>query len=543
MRLRSAARPAKLPALLTTVLTGALLGTTLACSAPSEPGTSSGGGDEKSMVLADGSEYDTLNPLLGFGDGVGQFYDGLITYDADLSVRPALAAEVPKPREGGKKWTVRLRKGVKFHDGSDFDAADVVATYRAALNPKSGSTVRSDYAMIDTVTAQGSDQVTFTLRYAYTPFVHRLRLGILPSEKLPEGQPLEKSTLNTEPIGTGPYELAEWRKGDRLVLAANDDYWGGRPKLDRVTVVSVPDDNTRAQRMRNGDFDATVLPPTLTESFEKTDDARVLTAKTVDGRDVMLPMHNPVTGDRAIRLALNHAVDRAGMVKAALAGHGQPAYTPIPTTMKEYADPRATFDHDPGQAERELDAAGWKVGKDGIRVKGKQRARFNLLYPADDSLRKALATAVASDARKVGIEVELSGLGWEAIQPRMDRDAVLMGGGSPFDADLQTYGQVASSEAGNGYNNPGSYDNPNVDAALDRARRTADEAARAKQYRAMGRELIKDPARVYLVNLEHTYVLRGEWKGYRPVLEGHIHDATGWGPWWNLRQWERADDS
>lgn len=318
--------------------------TVAGCSNPSDPdGTTAAGSGATTMVLADPYEDPTLNPLLGYGDGTGgKFYEGLVGYQADLTLRPQLATELPKASADGLTWTAKLRSGVKFHDGTAFGAEDVEQTFRTLLDPKSAATIASEYAMVDSVQGKG-DTVTFRLKFPYASFPHLLTLGIPPSERLTPGRSLESSPLNTQPVGTGPYELAEWRKGDRLVMRANDEYWGTHAKLGTVTVVFVPDDNTRAQRMRNGDFDGTVLPPALAKGFERATDFTVYAHKTADHREVMLPMKNAVTGDLAIRKALNLAVDRQGMVDAVLAGYGSPASVPVPEVLTKYANPQARW--------------------------------------------------------------------------------------------------------------------------------------------------------------------------------------------------------
>jgi len=512
------------------------LGVLTACTTPSgTSGTSAPDGTH--IVLAVSSEPDTLNPLLGYGaEGTSKIFDGLLAYQADRSLRPALAADLPEPSADGLSWTVRLRQDVKFHDGSTFDAEDVVATYTAALDPAYASTVRSDYAMITKVEQLGPHEVRFDLAYPYSALPHKLTLGILPSEALAEPAPLDRSPINTAPVGTGPYRLGEWRQGDRMVLEANESYFDGVPQVREITVVFAPDDNTRAQRVRAGEIDGAELPPHLAGTFEDLDGYQVISHRSADYRVVALPMNHPVAGDRAVRLALNHAVNRQGMVDAVLAGKGVPAHTIIPGALAEYVEPGAEFRYDPAEAERILDAAGWVKGPDGLRSRNGQTARFTLMYPAHDSVRKDLAQAFASDAKAIGVEVLLEGLGWEAIEPRMGTDAVLLGDGSPFDPDLRAYSMLHSSYAGNGFNNPGGYNNPQVDAALDAARRTTDQAQRVAAYRAMQRAYLEDPGMVFLVFLDHTYVLREGWEGYQSVIEPHNHGVT-WGPWWNIEDW------
>jgi peptide/nickel transport system substrate-binding protein len=502
-----------------------------ACAAP--PGQTA----EDGLVLADPYEDESLHPLMGFGeDGMSKIFDGLVTHDAQRRPRPALATAVPAPSVDGKVWTARLRPGVTFHDGSSFGAEDVVATYRTLLDPKAASPVATSYGMLAGVRQSGPDTVEFRLRHPYAPFAHKLTLGIVPSEALTGGK-LQSSPFNGRPVGTGPYRFAEWRRGERLVLTANDRHWAGPPRIKRVTVVFVPDDNTRAQRMRRGDFDGTVLPPALAGTFSGTAGTTVYAHDSADYRGVMLPQKHPVTGDLAIRRALNLAVDRDGMIRALLAGRGRPAFGPVPQVLGEFADPAAVFRHDPAEAGRILDAAGWRPGPGGVRVRDGRPARFTLMYPADDSVRKALAGGFASDAAKAGVKVDLVGLGWDAIEPRMKRDALLMGGGTPLDPDSVAYGVLHSSQAEDGYNNPGSYRDATVDAELDKGRRSPDRQVRAAAYRAVQRRLMENPPWVFLVFLQHTYVMRGQWSGYQPVVDPHVHGVMTWGPWWNLEKW------
>lgn len=508
------------------------------CAVPEGAGSETG---DDGLVLAEAYEEESLHPLLGHGqEGASKIFDGLFDYGADRMPRPELAAGPPRKSGDGSSWTVPLRRNVEFHDGSRFAADDVVATYRALADPRYAATVSSEYEMIDSVHAVDDHTVRFDLAHPYSPFSHKLTLGIVPAESLAEPEPLENSPLGSRPIGTGPYRLIEWRKGDRMVLTANDRYWGRRPEVRTITAVFAGDDNTRAQRLRAGEFDGASLPPALADTMRDLEGYRVVHHRTADYRSITLPSRHPVTGDGAVRRALNHAVDREGMIDAIVGGHGVASSTPIPPALDELHEPKATFSFDRAKARRILDRAGWREGSDGVRVRGRTHAAFTLMYPADDSVRKLFAQAFASDAKAVGIDVTLEGLGWEAIDPRMGRDAVVLGGGNPFEPDLVAYPLLHSSYAGDGYNNPGHYSSPAVDAALDRSRRAGTPAARADAFRDMQRAFHDDPGFVFLAFLDHSYVLRRDaWRGYRPVVEPHIHGLT-WGPWWNVQNWTRG---
>ncbi|WP_374727375.1 ABC transporter substrate-binding protein [Haloactinomyces albus] len=513
---------------------------TLALAGCSTP-TRDRGNDPGSMLLADGYEPDSLNPLLGYAHaGAAKFYDGLMSFDGNGSLLPALAAEPPQSTPDARSWTVKLRRGVTFHDGTPFDAEDVVATYRAAIDPAYASTVSSDYAMLADVTAVDAHTVRFDLNIPYAPWPARMVLGIVPKEKLAEPAPLTDSELNTAPVGTGPYRLVEWRQGERMVWEGNPDHWDGKPRIGRITVVFATDDNTRAQRVQAGEFDGTVLPPLLADRLGGNG-YRTVHHRTADYRSITLPSEHPVTGDPAIRMALNHAANREGMLQALLGGHGKPAYTPMPPSMERFHEPTARFDFDRQRAERILDDAGWRPGSDGVRRRGGQRARFTLMYFADDSLRKQLARAFASDAAAVGVEVRIAGVDRTAAAERIGTDAIVLGSGNPLDPDLQMYSGLHSSVIGTGtYNNPARYRNARVDEALDGGRRALDPAERARFYKQAQKAFVADPGLVYLAFIDHSYVLRtGVWTGYEPVVEPHTHGTT-WGPWWNVEDWKPA---
>ncbi|MET9827823.1 ABC transporter substrate-binding protein [Streptomyces sp. NPDC006385] len=508
-----------------------------ACSAPGGSGAGSGnGGTADSVVIGVASEPDTLSPLLGYGkDGNSKIFDGLLARDADLKLRPALAKALPDVGDGGRTYTYTLREGVEFSDGEPLTSADVVFTYRTILDGKTNNSSRSELEAIKEVRADGDDKVVFTLKYPYAPFADRTVLPIVPEHVAGEQDP-NTGPFNTEPIGTGPYVLADWRKGEKLTFKANPHYWGGAPKVKTVTMAIVEDDDVRATRLRSGDLDGAVLPPNLAATFEGDSGRKTYQAKSYDYRTVTLPTAHKVTGDRAIRRALDAAVDREAMVDKILDGAGRPAYGPLPVGDPWFAK-GIERSQDLAAANRVLDAAGWKAGDDGIRAKDGRRAAFTLLHPSGDKVRQDHALAYASDAKKAGIEVKVESATWEVIEPRMRNDAVLAGFGSTGDPDFGLYTMLHSSLAGDGFNNMGRYDNPAVDEALDTGRRSQDKAARKAAYDTLQRELVKDPGYTFLTHIDHVYVLADRWDGLSTQVEPHEHGFAS-GPWWNLQDWQ-----
>ncbi|MEU3655506.1 ABC transporter substrate-binding protein [Streptomyces sp. NPDC032161] len=507
-----------------------------ACSKPSGPdGGGSGSGAGDSAVVGIAYEPDSLSPLLGYGkDGNSKIFDGLLTLDADMKLRPALATALPEVSADGLTYTYRLRKGVKFSDGKPFGAKDVVFTYRTILDPRTNNASRTELDALKSVEAGGEDTVVFHLKYPYAPFAQRTVLPIAP-EHVAAGQDVNTGAFTTHPVGTGPYLLTKWSKGEKLSFRANPDYWGGAPKVKKFTMVIIKDDDVRATRLRSGELDGAILPPNLAKGFARDGGMKTYAATTYDNRNVTLPTHNKVTGDLAIRRALDIAVDRQAMVDSILNGEGRPAYGPVPTDS-EWFTKGTERAHDPAAAKKILDDAGWKPGKDGIRVKDGVRAAFPLWYLTGDKLRQDHALAYASDAKKAGIDITTESGTWEVIEPRMKQDAVLAGGGSPADPDFDQYSMLKSSLAGEGFNNMGWYENKTVDQALEQGRRSGDKATRKAAYDTVQRELVKDPGYTFLTHIDHLYVVKDRFGALTTQVEPHDHGlATG--PWWNVEDW------
>ncbi|MEJ3749626.1 ABC transporter substrate-binding protein [Actinomycetes bacterium KLBMP 9797] len=517
-----------LAAVLAAVLTGGLV----ACGSPDETSRA-----RDAIVLGAASEPDSLNPVLGYAvDGGSKLFDGLVAFDEKLQVAPALAERLPQVSVDGLTVTYTLRSGITFHDGSPLTAEDVVFTYRAVLDPKTDSTLRSAFDALAEVTATDARTVAFRLKYPYAPFVKRTTLGIVPTEPL-SGVDINTADFNREPVGTGPYRLESWTSGDKMVLVANDDYWGGAPAVKRVTIAFIADDNVRAARLRSGELDGADLPAKIADRFDDTTGYRRYDVPSADYRIVNLPLDNPVTSDVAIRRALDYAVDRKALVDTVQGGQGTPGFglvSPAATGWYEPSLSRAEA-ADGDRAAQILDAAGWTLGSDGIRVKDGRRAAFTLMYTASDTLRKDLATAVASDARRVGLDVTLAGLDWAAISPRLGKDAVIYGGGTPYDPDYELYDMLHSSLAGKGWSNPGRYRNPTVDGLLEQARSSNDEAERVSLYKRVQTTVAGDVPDIGLLFIHHTYLLRDAWAGVTPRTEAHEHFLNGL--YWNLDDW------
>ncbi|MGH3439637.1 MAG: ABC transporter substrate-binding protein [Sciscionella sp.] len=509
-----------------------LLALTAGCTGPGPTGKVPANGT--SMVLAVGAAPVTLDPLAGYAPhGAAKIFDGLLEYQRDGSLRPALAAAMPEPAADGRSWTVKLRTGVKFSDGSAFGAADVVATYRALLNPRTASPLRSKYSMLSGVRLVDATTVRFDLAYPYLPFQNLLVLGILPSESLARPRPVATSPQRTHPVGTGPYQVVSFQPGKKLVLKANRGYFSGAPKVTKVTVLLGQSDAVRAREVRQGKVDGTPVPATMAKHLGQADSYQVIRQRSAEFRAVSLPARGAVTGDLAMREALNYAADRKSIVDGPLAGAGSVASTPITDVQPEFSEPSATFAFDKAKAQTLLQQGGWQEGADGVRARHGVRAAITLDYRQGDTVARALASAFAHDAAGVGVSVTPHAIASASLAGRAGHDAELISAGNPFDPGLCVYPLLHTGGAANHMG----YSDAAVDTVLDTARRERDPGQRAVEFRQLQREYLADPAMVVLARLDHSYLQRDGWKGYQAVTDAGDSAPFTWGPWWNLRQW------
>ncbi|MDQ0093814.1 ABC transporter substrate-binding protein [Paeniglutamicibacter psychrophenolicus] len=515
--------------------------------APAAPGSGREGPAQPSLALLTAALPETLNPLAGFdNNGTGKINESLYTLtgspDHLPQITPLLAADEPTVSADARTWTVPLRQDARFSDGTTFDAADVVASYKAIMDPASASPVLGTLSNVVDVKALDPHTVEFTLRESQVSFKTAMLIGIAPSETIEPGQRVEESTLNRKPVGTGPY-LVDSIGPSRLVLVANPEYRDGEVALKRVTYEAAPDDNARAQRMLAGEFDGTVLPPRLAATFAANPAFEQVTATSADWRGLSLPADNPLTSDPKVRLALNLGVDRQGLVDGVLAGTGRPAHTFVPAEYGDAFDPAAVFAHDPARAAQLLDEAGWVLGDDSMRSKDGAPAAFTLMYNPGDQLRRDLSLAFSAQMKQLGIDVPVEAATFEMAEPRVGTDAIMLGGGdTPYDVDTQLYKMLHSSYPATGayYDNPSRFADPAMDRALETGRTTLDEAKRAAAYREVARLYVTEPSMVLLAFIDHTYIQRTSvseaWTGTGTLLEPHDH-GTAWGPWVKIGQW------
>lgn len=506
--------------------------TTTACSSG---GATAGPAPTELRLAIGGESEEGYDPTLGWGRyGNPLFQSTLLTRDAELGITNDLATSHAVSPDG-LVWTVDIRTDARFSDGEPVTTRDVAYTFNTAA--KSGGT--TDVTVLEEAVAVDEDTVELRLTRPQSTFVNRLvSLGIVPEHA-------HGPDYARKPVGSGPFVLEQWDEGQQLIVRRNDDYYGRKPAFERVVFVFTGEDASLAAA-RSGQVDVAALPSSLASA--EMPGMKLHAVESVDNRGIMFPYQpatgrttadghpigNAVTSDRAVRRAVNLALDRDALVDGVLNGHGSPATGPV-DGLPWYEQATAVADNDPDAARRLLEEAGWRdTDGDGTRERDGVKAEFTLLYPATDSLRQGLALAVADMLKPIGVAVTAKGESWEVIRTRMHADAVLFGWGSHDPTEM--YNLYSSKQAGTELWNPGFYTNPEVDAALDAAMAATDPDEATRRWKDAQRHFgpAADAAWAWLVNLDHTYFVDSCLDVGPAQVEPHGH---GWPITWGITGW------
>jgi peptide/nickel transport system substrate-binding protein len=321
-------------------------------------------------------------------------FDSLVWMDSELRIVPELAETLEQPDP--LTYVARLRAGVTFHNGSELTADDVVYTFRSFLDPdfrgRSGA-----YRLVASVNALDRYTVEFKLKEPFASFPINLVMGIV------QAGSGESNAL--QPVGTGPYRLEQFVADDRLVLSAFEGYYRGRPKNDGVVLKVIPDDTMRGLELRKGTVDLIVndLSPDIVWQLRREGRVQVASAPGTDYAYIGLNLRDPVLANRTVRRALGFAIDRDAIVTHLRRGYATTAVGIIPPMS--WAFERGVFDfrHDPSEAKRLLDEAGYRdPDGDGPRP----RMRLSLKTSTSEVYR-IQAAAIQHDLGRVGVALDV----------------------------------------------------------------------------------------------------------------------------------------
>jgi peptide/nickel transport system substrate-binding protein len=332
---------------------------------------------------------------------------------------PELATAVPTRANGGisadgRTITYHLRRDAKWSDGEPFSAADVVFTTNVVLNPATNEVTRNGFDRIAKVDAPDPATVVFHLTKPYANFASTFfattgGTPLLPEHLLKSLPDINHAEYNALPVGIGPFKYTAWHRADRIELAANPLYFRGRPKLDRITFKIITDRNTALAQLRTHEVDMWLpVPGNYLERVGGIDGVQILRRETYAFNHLDFTVTHPTVSDPAVRRALRMAYDRAtirhkigrdlNLLSETPYGPNHPAHVTKPIPMVPF---------DTAAAGRALDAAGWKLGPDGIRAKNGVRLVLSVGLPSGSPDTDSQVELIRAWWKEAGVGLEV----------------------------------------------------------------------------------------------------------------------------------------
>ena len=487
-----------------------------------------GPGDKSSVtvVMDPASEPEAgFDPAFGWGAGE-HVHEPLIqstltVTNPDLTIGYDLATGLEASGDG-MAWTVTIRDGVKFTDGEPLTAADVAFTYNTI---KASSSV-NDFTMLDHAEAADGTTVIFHMARPFSIWPYTMAIvGIVPEHAY------NPADYGGNPIGSGRYVLKQWDRGQQVILEANPDYYGGAPRMERVTILFM-EENAAFLAVQAGQAD--VAYTSAAYSDQTVDGYSLLAVHTVDNRGVNLPVTMALpTIELPVRQAINMGIDRQAMIDHVLNGYGTPAYS-VCDGLPWY-NPINEVEYDRSGAKALLDEWGWPVGPDGIRVRGTSEMKLQLTihYIAGDSVRQGLAAELANQLRELGIGADVKGVGWDTAYTDAQSNPLIWGWGAHTPMELYNIYHTDDPEGYSARYSP--YSCTYVDELMDAALSCPDLEESYTLWQKAQEEIAGDVPWVWLVNVDHLYWVRDGLEVAEQKIHPHGH---GWSIVNNIDAWE-----
>lgn len=453
----------------------------------------------------------------------GNVIEPLITLNADMEIEGRLA----ESWEFVDDTTLRfnLREGISFHDGTPFNADAVKFTWDRALfadppgrwaslaGPIAAVNVVDEYT-VDVVAEAPYGPLLLTSTMVYTGVVSPTAVEALGDD------------YARNPVGTGPFKFVEWRTNESITLEANEDYWRGRPELDRVIFRTVPESGARTLALQSGEADMLLKPnPADLAFFENSGDFDVLSATGLRVFYLGFNLDRAPLDERLVRQAIAHAVDVPGIVTNLLEDAATVPTSVISPGVLGYADMNLDelYPYDPDQAISLLEAAGFTRNASGVMERDGEELVLEMLPAAGRYLQdQEIAEVLQEFLRQAGIRVELNVFEWATTFTELREDPLqydLFSFGwltTTADADYTMFSNYRSDQTPPGSWNSWRYANATVDELLTQARAETDVATREQLYADVQAILAQDLPALPIYNTIEVMVVGSDVEGFVP---------------------------
>jgi peptide/nickel transport system substrate-binding protein len=429
-------------------------------------------------------------------------FDSLWRVDEHGQFLPNLATEVPSVKnggigKGGVEYTFKLRRGVTWHDGKPFTAADVKFNWELVMNPKFGAYTKVGYDVISAMEIADESTIRVRLKEPFAPFLTAWGdTYLVPAHILAEAPDPNTHEFNTKsPIGTGPFKFGTRVAGDHLVLRANDKYHGPAPHLDRIIFKYIPDLTVLYTQFKTGAVDITGMQGISAEFYAEAKGLPGVTVHphaTPSVEYIYFNHGNPKFKELAVRQALYHALDKKAIIDTIYYGVPKPVEGYLPPTSWAYNAELPRHEFNPAKARAILDQAGWKPGADGIRSKDGVKLSFTNSTTAGNKLREQTQALVQQNFKAVGVDMQINNMPaaviWGEYYVKSKYETLLVGiqatiGGDP-DCLNRIHSKYIPAKSGSG-RNVMQYENPQVDKLLEEGVREVDQGKRRAIYQKL----------------------------------------------------------
>jgi peptide/nickel transport system substrate-binding protein len=498
-------------------------------------------------------EPNTLDPLLAANTTEAFInrlsFDLLVTVAADgKTFVPELASAVPTTANGGISRdgltiTYKLRSGVKWQDGVPFTSKDVKFSWQAMMNDANNVNTRTGYEDIASVDTPNDTTVVFHLKHPFAPFVSTVfsesddAICVVPAHILAKYSDVNRVPFNDNPVGTGPFKVAEWVRGDHITLVANPDYFLGAPKLKRIVIRQIPDENTEINSLRTHEIDWMFEPsPVLYTQLKAMSDITIHLGSSPQTLKLQMNNARAQLKDIRVRRAIAYAVDKALLVHDYTGGSAQIAGADQPPFSWAYEPNIPTYPPSVAKAKGLLAQAGYRPGPGGVLQKNGTALSLQLSTNAENATRRLVETQIQSMLQAIGIDVQIKNYPANLFFATYGQGGVLTGGKydlavdgwvagiDPDDHSLFACDQIPP--AGVDYTR---YCSPEMDAAQRAALGTYDQAKRTLAYHDIQRLLGRDVPEIYIWYPRFPQATNPDFKGFDP---NPVNEA------WNAYQWE-----
>lgn len=502
---------------------------------PLLPGCSSsppaGDGADDTLTVLIEAEIDNLDPRLGLSaysvKAAHLIHAALVSVENEAS-EPRLELAETITRPDPLTYEIRLRRGVRFHDGTELTAEDVAWTYRSILDPALGSPFAGMYEKIDQIDVLDRYTVRFVLAQAHAPFLSDLVMGIVPMH-------LTRATGHFPAgrvVGAGPFQVVEGSAEDRLVLERFDGYFQAPARLRRLVVRTIRDDNSRLLALMGGSGDLVQngVNPLLLGTLEAHPHLRVETAPSIAYNYLGFNLEDPLLRRPRVRQAIALALDIPGIIDSKLQGTARPSTGMLSPGHWAYCGEVARWPHDPERARRLLDEEGL-TDPDGDGPEPRFRLTFKT---STNRFRRSIARVIAAQLGRVGIQTEVKSFEWGTFFSDIRRgnfQLYSLQWPAVVEPDLYHWlfhSSMIPTEANRNQGaNRNRYRNAEVDRLLELGRRQTDAAARKQTYCRVQQILAAELPYVSLWHEDNIAVMSERVQGYQILPNARFGGLVG----------------